>query len=398
MSKRDLILATAAAMFNEHGVGAIGLAELAKKMGVGRATFYHYVADREDLVFQCYQKSCEAETERLDRAEEAEPGLPQVVRYLEVSLDGAAADTAVITDTGLLSSAPREIIEKASRRNYDRLAAMIGEGVRAGNIRPCDERLISRVLPSMVAFYRMSGRWVDRERDVHSAASIIDLVVYGSAADPDAPFVFHHSADIFSKAHARGLDTLSIADVRIEQILMVGSKLINTRGVENVALEDVARTLGVTRGAFYHYFADREDLVRRCLERGYELYDAFIDHAEKHGRNGLEKGLIISHLNSQAQAGSLQPVAAWMGLDVLSPSLRTQFSGQLRHLLERSDAIADEGMCDGSRRATDHRPSTIARAGAFLWIPKWINQIEDPSPHRIADEIVNLVKSGLAVR
>jgi len=398
LSRQDLILQSAADLFNDQGVGSVGLSDLAKKMGLSRATFYHYVADREDLVFRCFQRSCEAETERLDRADEAPEGLPSVLRFLEESLGEEARQTAVITDTGLLSDAPREIIEKAVKRNYDRLAATIGEGIRIGNIRPCDEQLVARILPSMVSFYRMSGRWVDKQRNVENVAAILDFVKNGSATNPDTPFELHHSAEMFSRAQVKGFDALSIADVRIEQILMTGSRMINTRGLENVSLEDVAGALGFTRGVYYHYFADREDLIRRCLERGYELYDAFIEFAEKHGRNGLEKSLIVAHLNAQAQAGSLQPVAAWMGFDVLSPNLRARYADRMRRLLERSDAIAREGLADGSRRDIDYRPITVARAGAFLWIPKWISHIDDPSPHRIANEIVSVFKAGLASR
>lgn len=248
----------------------------------------------------------------------------------------------------------------------------------------------------MVAFYRTSGRWVEKDRNVQNVAALLDFVAMGSAADRDMPFEFQHSSDMFSALHVRGLDALSVADLRIEQIMMIGSKIINARGVDSLSLEDVVATLGVTRGTVYHYFSDREDLIKRCLERGYNLYDAFIDFAEKHGRNGVEKTLIITHLNTQALVGSLQPVGAWMGFEIFAPALQSKFSEKLRKLLERSDAIAREGIADGSRRATDHWPITIARVGAYLWIPKWISQVEDPQPHRIADEIARFFKSGLA--
>ncbi|MDZ4372533.1 MAG: TetR/AcrR family transcriptional regulator [Phenylobacterium sp.] len=391
-----MILAAAAELFNEHGVGAVSLADLARKLRLSRASFYYYVADREDLIFRCYQKSWEADTEFLDSATAADPGLPQVLRYLEESLTEEAQRTAVITDTGLLSEAHRGIIDKYAKRNYDRLAGMIGEGIRLGNIRPCDEQLMARMLPSMVAFYRTSGRWVEKDRNVQNVAALLDFVAQGLAADRDLPFDFQHSSDMFSALHVRGLDALSTADLRIEQIMMVGSKIINARGVDSLSLEDVVAALGVTRGTVYHYFSDREDLIKRCLERGYDLYDAFIDYAEKHGRNGLEKTLIITHLNAQALVGSLQPVGAWMGFEIFAPELRSKFSERLRVLLERGDAIAEEGIADGSRRGTDHQPITLARVGAYLWIPKWISQIEDPRPHRIADEIARFFKSGLA--
>jgi AcrR family transcriptional regulator len=396
LSRQDQILSTAAKMFNEAGVGAVGLSDVAKQMGLSRASFYHYVADRDDLIFRCFQKSHEADTERLDRAERARPGLPQVLRYMQESLAEQTKLTAIVTDTGLLSQGPRDLIEKARRRNFERIASMVGEGVRLGNIRPCDEQLLGRVLPSMVAFYHMSGRWIDASRNLENAASVIDFVAHGTATDREAAFEFRHGVDSFSRVGIAGLDSLSIADIRIEQLLMTGSKLINTHGADNFSLDDIVAALGVTRGTFYHYFSDKSDFVRKCLERGYDLYAAFIDYADLHGQTGLEKSLILSHLNIQAQVGPLQPVAAWMGFEVLTPALRSRFTDRLRKLLARSDTFAEEGIADGSRRSGDFRATNVARAGSFLWIPKWIHEIDNPSPHRVANEIVSFFQRGLA--
>ncbi len=91
----------------------------------------------------------------------------------------------------------------------------------------------------------------------------------------------------------------------------------------------------------------------------------------------------------------LEPVAGWMGFDVLSPNERRKSRQKMRALVERSDAFAEEGAADGSRRKHDYKAVTIARAGAYLWIPKWISEIEHPTPHRVAEEVVSLYNCGL---
>jgi len=385
-------------MFNAHGVGAVGFGDLAKRMGVGRATFYHYVADREDLIFRCYQRSCEAETERLDSASEAESGLPQVLEYMRLSLAPEAAQTAIIADTGVLSEGPRAIIDKSRARNYDRLAAMIGEGISGGNIRPCADQIIARILPSMVAFARLSDRWVERKLTAEDIDAIVDFIKCGSASDRETEFKLQKNADEFSKISVSGFGNQKIADLKVEQILMKGSELINRHGAVNVSLEDVASALGATRGTVYHYFHDREDLVQKCLERSYELYNAFIDYADAHGTNGHEKAAIVSHLNTQAMVGPLQPVAGWMGLDVLSSTLQKHTQKRLREILSRTEEFAKEGLADGSRRPQDYEAVTLVRAGAYLWIPKWISDINPPAPFRIADEVVALFSLGLMAK
>lgn len=396
IARRDLILNAAAELINDQGVGAVALSALAKSLSLSRASIYYYFSDSADVVFHCLKRSCDLEAEWLSRAADEPAGLPQVLRYLELSLSPGSNATAVVGYTEMLADEPRETIERAVQRNYARFEAMLGDGVRVGNIRPCDEQLLARVLPSMVAFYRMSHRWVDKDRDVPNLKAILDFVSKGCAADRAATFQIHHNVDVFSRADAKTLDALSLAEIRIEQILMIGSKLINARGVDGFALDDVVAMLGVTRGVFYHYFKDRDDLVRRCLERGLDLYGEFISFADRLGHNGLEKSLIVSHLNVQAQAGSLQPVAALMGLDVLTPEFQSTVSERMQGFLQRSDAMVREGIADGSCRKLDYRPITIWRAGAYHWLPHWISQIDDPNPFRVADEVVDFFRSGLA--
>lgn len=394
-SKQDAILRTAAEMFNATGIGMVGFQDIASKMGIGRASLYHYIADKEDLIFRCFQRACELETEHLDAASDKEPGLPQILEYLRLSVAPDVENTAIITDLDLLSDGPKAIIRAARRRNYDRLAGMVGDGISAANIRPCDEAAIARILPSMVTFTRMSHRWAPSNQIYPDPEAFVDFIEFGNAADRKVKFTLHKNASDFSPITLSDFAMRSTADLKVEQILMKASKLINLHGIENVTSDDVANELGASRGTIYHYFRDRQDLIQRCLDRSYKLYDDFIDYAVDHGKNGLERAAIVSHLNTQAQVGSLQPVAGWMGFDVIAPEYRQHAVKRMRALLKRTQTIAAEGIKDGSRRDHDFERLTGARAGAYLWIPKWIDEIETPSPHHLADEVVNLFNSGL---
>ncbi|MET0535462.1 MAG: TetR/AcrR family transcriptional regulator, partial [Steroidobacter sp.] len=58
-SRHEQVLDEAARQLNQKGVLLTSLAEIAAKLGVTRGAMYHYVADREDLVFQCYRRAAE---------------------------------------------------------------------------------------------------------------------------------------------------------------------------------------------------------------------------------------------------------------------------------------------------------------------------------------------------
>ena len=398
-TKLDAITEAASALFNENGIAAVSLSDVAERAGVGRATLYHYVDDRADLVFQCFQRTCALDAERLVTVEdETGGGLNAVLRYFEWSLKLDGPPTAVITDLGFMSAEARSIIFKSMKRNHQAMVHLITQGVSKSEIRPCDERIVAHAITSMVSYIRMAPRWVDVVSHPLDTCALAEALRFGALVDPPRSFVCPFDADAFSRLKAATFDRGSLGDMRVEQILMTASRLFNERGVEEVSLDAIAGELGATRGAVYHYFADKEELVRRCADRAHDLFEQFIAASEQFEGDASERLSIISHLNSQAQAGTLQPLASWIGLDAFSPKQRLRHQQRLRSLLRRTVALAEQSIAAGKRRPLDPSTLAVARAGAFTWIPRWTPRIEDTNPMRIADELTALFNYGLAAR
>ena len=394
-SKLDAILGGAAALFNEDGIGAVSLADVAQRVGIGRATIYHYVVDREDLVFQCFQRSCELDTERLAIAGEQSDMVEAVLQYFRESVS-STTPTAVVTDLGYMSADGRSIIGKAIRRNHLALIELISKGIAQGKIRPCDERVVAHAFASMISHVQMAHRWVDLSASSLDIDALVESLRIGAVADRDRRYQCNIDVERFNRLKAASFEPGSMGEMRIEQILMMASRMFNARGVEAVSLDEIASELGATRGAVYHYFSDKEELVRRCADRAHDLYEAFIDEAERSGRDSFERLSIVGHLNSQAQAGTLQPLASWIGLDAFSPGQRQRHRQRLRSLLRRTVGFAEEGIAAGDRLPFDARTLSVARAGAFSWIPRWEPPIDDLTPFRIADELTELFNHGIA--
>ena len=394
-SKVDAILDGATALFNEDGIGAVSLSDVAERVGIGRATLYHYVVDREDLVFQCFQRSCELDTERLASAAECDNAVDAIFHYFRESIE-SSAPYAVVTDLGYMSADGRSIVGKAIRRNHLALIDLISTGIAQGHIRRCNERIVAHALASMISHVQMAHRWVDLSASSLDIDALIESLRTGAVADRGRQFKCTIDVERFSRLKAASFEPGSMGEMRVEQILMMASRMFNARGVEAVSLDEIAAELGATRGAVYHYFSDKEDLVRRCADRAHDLYEAFIDEAERSGRDSFEKLSIVGHLNSQAQAGTMQPLASWIGLDAFSPGQRQRHRQRLRSLLRRTMDFAEEGIAAGDRLDFDARTLAVARAGAFSWIPRWEPPINDLTPFRIADELTELFNHGIA--
>ena len=56
-------------------------------------------------------------------------------------------------------------------------------------------------------------------------------------------------------------------DERPQEILDAALAVFAARGYRNTRLEDVGEAAGVTKGAIYHYFANKEDLLLRAIEQ-----------------------------------------------------------------------------------------------------------------------------------
>src|SRR5215467_1224429 len=86
--KRDAVLDEAARQLNARGVSQTSLSDVAHALGLTRAALYYYVEDRDDLVFQCYRRACEAMARDLDAAAKTPgSGLERLQAYVALALD-----------------------------------------------------------------------------------------------------------------------------------------------------------------------------------------------------------------------------------------------------------------------------------------------------------------------
>jgi AcrR family transcriptional regulator len=77
-------------------------------------------------------------------------------------------------------------------------------------------------------------------------------------------------------------------DARRKQLLRVGVELLRFRTPDEISIEDVARSAGVSRGLLYHYFDDRDAFVLAVLDQASdELRDALRGGRELRGRERI---------------------------------------------------------------------------------------------------------------
>lgn len=402
-SKRDAVLDAAARHLNARGVSNTSLGEIAAGLGMTRAALYYYVDDREDLVFQCYRRACEAMARDLDAAgREPGPGLERLLTFVDLALDAERPEPAALAEVAALSSPQRETIEGLHHGNVARLIDLIEAGQADGSIRPCDPLIVAQAVVGIVSWIPLAPRWTGEppaDFRPRARAGALTLLREGVAVDPEAALAYA-PLDIAILRGPRGnaFDRDAAAAQKLEELLRAASRLFNAKGVEATSIDDIAAEVGATKGAVYHYLEDKPDLIARCFRRAFSLSDRILQAVELSSGSALQRVLagtaLLVEMNLSDEFAPLAPLA---GVEALPPDARDEIITRVKALEQGYPEVAREGIADGSVRDMDLTAVAQASAGAFGWLPKWFSpELADPAA--VVDEQVKLLAQGLRAR
>ena len=145
--------------------------------------------------------------------------------------------------------------------------------------------------------------------------------------------------------------------IRRDAFLDVAQRLIQTKGYESFSIQDVLDEVGASKGAFYHYFGSKGDLLEAIVERmadGVEAsWEAVLTSSDLSAQERLE-GLFAttaSYKNARKDL-ALALLEAWLSdrNTVLRERLRELVARRMTPALER---ILRQGIDAGEFTATD---------------------------------------------
>ena len=79
-------------------------------------------------------------------------------------------------------------------------------------------------------------------------------------------------------------------EITEERILQAAERLFLEKGYDNTTIQDIVDALGdLTKGAVYHHFKSKEDLMEAVGDRMFVRNNPFAEAAARKDLNGLEK-------------------------------------------------------------------------------------------------------------
>jgi len=390
------IVTVASRHLNTMGVSVEWFGEIAAELGISRPALYNYVVDRDDLLFRCYLRSCEALELILKRVTAGTRDPVQVLDgFITEATSPQAPETAVLSEIDVLPPDRQAIIRARCEALVAWLSSTLGNGIARGVFRPLDTAIVANAVLGMASWRPLSRRWNSNAGPPPDTDGIKETLFRGLAAYPKAPraepVCFVHPAP----ARIDVFDRRAMESARRETILVAASALFNRRGIGATRVEDVSAAVGLSKRAIYHYIGHKEALVDACVERAIAFYLAVMDAAERMPATRLEaccaaiRDIIETFCDPERTV-----LVPYVGSGLLSAEAQRAMSDFTRRLRDGYRKILVDGQGEGGVRSLPLDEVLSGLPGVFSWAASSpASSVE--GRRAIANELATLIARGI---
>jgi AcrR family transcriptional regulator len=381
--KQQAVLAAAARLFNENGVRATTLADVARAVGLSTTSVTYYYAKRDALAAACFLQSIAVFDELIGRAAPLPTTRQRVALLIEevIALRRAVAEgkRAPIVSFGDIRAVQPPYVETVFD-TYTNMFRRLRSLFKGTDDAPAARRQWNARAHLLLSALLWTEVWLPHFTPVEFAGvaeRICDIVERGLAAVPLPP-----------PALVPGLAPVRSDRRRVsrETFLRAATDLINEQGYRGASVEKIAARLAVTKGAFYHHNDTKDALVLDCFRRTFIVTRLAQRAAARSGRTGLEKLWTASCALVRYQLAGAGPLLRSSALKALPQSLRADMLRQFERISDRFAALIREAIADGSMRPVDADVAAqlvSATINATAELHRWV-------PGTVAEEAVDI--------
>lgn len=394
LRKREDILAAAALVFNELGIGAGTLAGIADRVGLATNSVTYYFRRKEDLVAASFLRSIAACAQNIRRA----AAYPTVAARVEACLVGQAALLAEIA-TGArprlvafseLRTLDGEVAADLHRAYADMFREMRGLLVapETAALTRADLNARAHMLLSAVHYMQV---WIHRaEPDQYTrlGAHVADIMVRGMGTQ--------HSRWSTGDGPERDWVLVDAVDTPGDRFLRAATDLLNEKGYRGASVDRISARLNVTKGSFYHHVEHKDDLILACFERTLTAIRRAATEAEALPASGWQQVCAMSRSLAGLQTSPLGPLLRIGALGAL-PAFdgRAHAYRRMLQLTERVGSMIVTGMMDGSIRPLDSAIAAQLLSGSINVVPELHHWIAPADQDRLVDLYLKPVFEGI---
>lgn len=181
--KREAVILTAAAAFRERGYHNTSLDDIASELNVTKPTVYHYVENKEQLLFECFRAGLGQIMEGFEEigssTDSARVRLSHVITRYAEAITSDFGWCMVQAENQDLSPAMSKKVKELKSEIDQGIRRLIKEGVLDGSIRKCDAKITAFALAGALNWTAYWYRSDEPLTPAEIAARFIDLFDLG---------------------------------------------------------------------------------------------------------------------------------------------------------------------------------------------------------------------------
>ena len=170
-------------------------------------------------------------------------------------------------------------------------------------------------------------------------------------------------------------------EITIENILEVSQRLFFEKGYDNTKIQDIADELGMTKGAIYHHFKSKEEIMDILGDKMFSNNNPFEIVKKRKDLTALEKMRLAIKLN-QSDENLIELTNQAMPLLKNPQVLARMLESNYKKLLPYWTELIEEGQKDGSIKTEQPKELAEILILSDLWMipslfPGNINDIKN---------------------
>jgi len=189
--KRDAVIRAAARAFNERGYHNTSLDDIAHALGVTKPTIYYYVANKEQLLFECFRAGLAPIRAALADAGSSEGSGRERLRTVIEDYARAIASEygwcmvrAEHQDLGPELSAQVKALKSEIDQGIRRL---LRQGIDDGSVEPCDPRITAFAIAgalNWIAHWYREGQTMDADEVAAAYVAVLENALLPRSRPP----------------------------------------------------------------------------------------------------------------------------------------------------------------------------------------------------------------------
>ena len=185
-----------------------------------------------------------------------------------------------------------------------------------------------------------------------------------------------------------------------ERLLRVATRLFARHGFEGTSVQDIVDAAGVTKGAMYHYYGSKDDLLFEVYHQVLSMQTSHLDEIAVGPGTAEERLRAAAGDVVQTSLDNLDDMIVFFrSLHMLPEDKQTQVRAERRAYQEKFRALVDEGVAAGTFRS-DISSDVVVHY--FLSVVNQLGSWYKPdgalSPGQVGDLFTELLIGGLATR